>query len=263
MLTIFKPKKHVHVEHMSEPKGRLIAIGDVHGCVDELVSLVTTLKVAADDLVVLLGDLVDRGPDPESVVQYVKENGFTTVLGNHDSKVTRYHYHVLLSRQNPSYKIPMKAPQSYFGLSESSLKLLANAPHAIFIPKLEKYEFPIALVHAGLSPAGFHQDPQAFIRNRYFIKNHATNTLTPVKSVQIDGIWHVPENSYPWTYFWDGRWTVVYGHNVHWDPEVVNNTIGIDAGCCFGGALRAWVLENGSSFFVDIPAKNRYSEDKG
>jgi hypothetical protein len=256
---LFKPRKQVQVDTLPEPKGRLIAIGDIHGCINEYKELVSKLQVTQEDLVVLLGDLIDRGPDSEGVIQYTLRKidygyNFRMVLGNHDSKSVRYHHHVLAKQADPTYKIPMRIPGGYLELSYDSLEFLASAPHAIFIPKPENYVFPVALVHAGLSPSGFRQDPQAFIRNRYFTKNHATNSLTPVKSIQIDGIWHVPENSYPWTYFWDGRWTVVYGHSVYSAPEVVNNTIGIDGGCCFGGDPCAWVLDKGSSFFVEVPA---------
>ena len=41
---------------------RLIAIGDVHGCYDELLELLTVIYPTPKDCLVFLGDLVDRGP---------------------------------------------------------------------------------------------------------------------------------------------------------------------------------------------------------
>lgn len=262
---LFKPKKKLEVLTMPAPKDRVIAIGDIHGCHEEFQKLIVKLNPTKDDLVVLLGDLVDRGPDSEGVVQLfkaLKEDrvNIDAVLGNHDEALIRYHYHTLLQKENPGYKIPMKFKPTYFQLSTDSLKVLASLPHAVFIDKTEDYQYPIAFVHAGLSPSGFRQNPNAFIRNRYFTKNARTNILNPVKSVELDGLWYVPEGSWPWYHFWDGRWTVVYGHSVQFKPEVVNNTIGCDGGCCFGGVLRAWVLpRKGTSFFVEIPAKKEYS----
>lgn len=47
---------------------RTIAIGDVHGCNTALATLVDGLKLEADDVVVVLGDVVDRGPDSRDVI---------------------------------------------------------------------------------------------------------------------------------------------------------------------------------------------------
>ncbi len=46
---------------MSTSPRRTIAIGDVHGCASALAALVEVIDPGADDLVVLLGDLVDQG----------------------------------------------------------------------------------------------------------------------------------------------------------------------------------------------------------
>ena len=40
---------------------RVLAIGDVHGCFRALTSLVEAAQVTPDDLLVTLGDYVDRG----------------------------------------------------------------------------------------------------------------------------------------------------------------------------------------------------------
>jgi Predicted phosphohydrolases len=259
----FKPQKNVNVLTLPFPKGRVIAVGDIHGCMTELEELLNKLRITPEDTAIFLGDLVDRGDGSEDVVQTVKElhknlNVFS-VLGNHDSKCTRYHYHQLRAKEEPKYKVPMRCPGVYNELSESSLEFLNSLPHAVFIDNKGTEEpYPIVCVHAGLAPSLFNQPASAFIRNRYFTRNVKDNKLTPVKSVEIDSVWFVPEGSYPWHFYFDGKWTVLYGHSVSYQPLVVNNTIGIDGGCCFGGCLRAWVKEPGkSSYFVDIPSKQR------
>ena len=50
---------------------RIIAIGDVHGCVDELQLLLKRVNYQPGDAVVFLGDLVAKGPDSCGVVQMV------------------------------------------------------------------------------------------------------------------------------------------------------------------------------------------------
>ena len=47
---------------------RVICVGDVHGCVDELKDLIRHVSFAPGDLVLLLGDMVAKGPDSISVV---------------------------------------------------------------------------------------------------------------------------------------------------------------------------------------------------
>ena len=60
-------------------------VGDVHGYHSTLESLLKSLELKRDDVVVLLGDLIDRGPRSAHVVKYVKESKNThTVRGNHE-----------------------------------------------------------------------------------------------------------------------------------------------------------------------------------
>lgn len=50
---------------------RLLAIGDIHGCYDALQALQDFVPFEPDDVLVTLGDYVDRGPDSRQVVDWV------------------------------------------------------------------------------------------------------------------------------------------------------------------------------------------------
>jgi serine/threonine protein phosphatase 1 len=71
-------------------KGRRFAIGDVHGCAKTLQYMFEEeLKATKEDLVILLGDYIDRGPDSKGVLDYIiklKEDGYNieTLRGNHE-----------------------------------------------------------------------------------------------------------------------------------------------------------------------------------
>jgi serine/threonine protein phosphatase 1 len=68
--------------------GRILAIGDVHGCHRALVTLIGMLALTPDDTVVIVGDAVDRGPSSKDVVDQVLALRDTAkvifIMGNHE-----------------------------------------------------------------------------------------------------------------------------------------------------------------------------------
>jgi len=68
--------------------GRILAIGDVHGCHRALTTLLGLVAVAAADTVVLIGDVVDRGPSSRQVVEHLLSLRGTCkvvlIMGNHE-----------------------------------------------------------------------------------------------------------------------------------------------------------------------------------
>src|SRR5579862_663589 len=70
--------------------GRLIAIGDIHGCHLEFAELVERLELARDDRVVLLGDLVNRGPDSCRVIDLARQIKAVSLLGNHELRLLKH-----------------------------------------------------------------------------------------------------------------------------------------------------------------------------
>ncbi|MGF1580924.1 MAG: metallophosphoesterase family protein [Gemmataceae bacterium] len=68
---------------------RHLAIGDVHGWLSVLVTLVEFVGVREDDVVVTLGDYIDRGPDSYGVIEwllgYQQRGNLVPLLGNHEA----------------------------------------------------------------------------------------------------------------------------------------------------------------------------------
>lgn len=276
LLELLKQPKNIKKLELSLPQGRLIAIGDIHGCVGELELLLNKLNITESDAVIFLGDLVDRGPSSGLVVELIAElcrlGNYYCVQGNHDNKHVRYTRHEYIKNNDSSYKNPMKPNETFLQahsqLNMNNLVFLATLPHAIVVYNsitegVYRTGFvPIyCFVHAGLAPSMFKQDPQAFIRNRYFIEKYSK--LMPAKTYCIDNQWYVPEGAKPWYEYYSQPFTTVYGHAVHSEPLVVNKTIGIDTGCCFGGKLTAVVFEGSRHEFCCVPAKTCYSSNHG
>lgn len=67
---------------------RTFAIGDIHGCDTAFQVLCDGLELKTDDRVVLLGDLVDRGPNSRGVIEYAMELReqceLIWLVGNHE-----------------------------------------------------------------------------------------------------------------------------------------------------------------------------------
>ena len=67
---------------------RHLAIGDIHGCINALTSLVDFVEFRRDDTVITLGDYVDRGPNSCAVLDFVlelsKSHKLIPLRGNHE-----------------------------------------------------------------------------------------------------------------------------------------------------------------------------------
>ncbi len=67
---------------------RTLAIGDIHGAHVALETLLDNVRSSSDDLVVVLGDVVDRGPGTKQVIERLMrlrgECNFVFIKGNHE-----------------------------------------------------------------------------------------------------------------------------------------------------------------------------------
>ena len=70
------------------PYKRILVIGDIHANFDGLISLWEKISVTADDLVIFLGDYIDRGKQAAEVLQWImqksKDENFIFLCGNHE-----------------------------------------------------------------------------------------------------------------------------------------------------------------------------------
>ena len=69
---------------------RVICVGDVHGCLTEFEELLARLDPRPDDRVILLGDLLDKGPEPYGCLRLAIDRGFDCVASNHEERHARW-----------------------------------------------------------------------------------------------------------------------------------------------------------------------------
>lgn len=68
------------------------AIGDVHGCYTQFMEILGSPQIAQDDIIILIGDIIDRGPDSLRMLDWAMENvnnggRYYMIRGNHEQNV--------------------------------------------------------------------------------------------------------------------------------------------------------------------------------
>ncbi len=76
---------------------RVLAVGDIHGMYEKLIKLMEKIRFLPDeDLLIFLGDYIDRGPDSVKCLQYVYglqqqyPDSVVCLMGNHEVMMTSY-----------------------------------------------------------------------------------------------------------------------------------------------------------------------------
>ena len=190
---------------------RTIFIGDVHGCIDELKEMIHTIRPDSGDRIIMLGDLINRGPDSASVVKFVYESGFECLLGNHEAEYLKYHQTV------------EKYRNLHKEIGDSLHEWISKRP--LFIED----EHFIA-VHAGLVP---NEHPSRSKKEILLNIRTWDNLGQNIKN---------PDNP-PWYDFYTNDKPVFYGHWARMGLNVRHNTVGLDSGCVYGRGLTACILE--------------------
>jgi serine/threonine protein phosphatase 1 len=199
-------------------------IGDIHGCHRELMELLDRAGIVEDDLVVSVGDLVDRGPDPGAVLDFFRAREKSVVImGNHERKHVRRVY-------SYSQQVTKEQLGSRY---EDHVAWMATLPY--------HYERPdVRVVHYGLFPGVPLADVPEDVRAG------TTSGEARLRERFGDGHWYdAYEDDTP----------VVFGHHVVGpEPLVVRDRIfGIDTGCCHGLTLTGLLLPERR--LVSVPAR--------
>lgn len=201
---------------------RKIVIGDVHGCADSLMELLVKANWNSEkDAVILLGDLIDRGPKIKECLEFARNTpNVYTLAGNHDHKLLRY------LKGNKVNLTSLKSTIDQCGdyLDPSLKEWLENLP---FIIKFGPNQFG---VHAGIYPyrTVYEQLEHSVLYSRTF--NPKTNSISDTTAP----IWWNTENV--------GGEQIFFGHIVspNWQA---GKHVSLDGGCVFGQELRAWLSD--------------------
>jgi protein phosphatase len=242
--------------NLKHEHGPFDIIGDVHGCFDELLSLLERLEYKVDQndgkysvsapagrKAVFVGDLVDRGPKITQVLKLVMDmavcGSALCVPGNHDVKLLR--------------KLRGRDVQLTHGLADTLAQMEAEPPEfhkkvASFVDELVSHyvldDGKLVVAHAGMK-----EEMQG--RGSGKVRDFALYGETTGETDEFG----LPVRS-NWAADYRGRAMVVYGHTPVSEPEWLNRTINIDTGCVFGGKLTA--LRYPEKELVSVPALQTY-----
>lgn len=215
---------------------RTLIVGDVHGCAAELEDLLKEASLAAADHLVLVGDLVNKGPDSRDVVKLCRARGALSVLGNHDDLILR-----CAERRGDDHDFPQYVRKVVRALAPDELEWIASLPLYLELPALDA-----VVVHAGFLP-GVPLAQQA-----------RENVLT-MRSIRSDGTGTKRlEEGVAWASRWPGPQHVFFGHDAVRGLQRWPHATGLDTGCVYGGHLTGYLVEERA--FVQVRARRAYSE---
>ncbi|KAI9274549.1 Metallo-dependent phosphatase-like protein [Phascolomyces articulosus] len=233
---------------------RLFAIGDVHGTIDEFNALISSINYnhKKGDRLILLGDLVNKGPDSVGIIRRAKQLKAWCVRGNHDDITLRMYAY--LKENNIPFSIesnatipegpvvdPIKLSDDHIqivrNMTEEDYLFLNSCPTILGIPSLNSL-----FVHAGV-------DPRKPLENQvpYLVKN--------MRSILPDGTPTSNRTNINWANEWnqfeeagdlavEKPYTdVYYGHDSRLGLQLKSHTFGLDTACVFGGQLTALELK--------------------
>ena len=207
-----------------------ILIGDIHSCSREFEALLELLAPSSNDRIVLLGDLLNKGPDPEDVLEIFESLNCISLMGNHDLN------HLEASQGKATLR--QESEQTRQQMSKSAYKRYLAAVEQM--PLLLELPDLIAVHGALVTGLSLDQQPPKILTGQ-------TN---------LDPSWkdHLEDLDRP----------LVVGHKrysaVQSEPCIIDGRFyGIDTGCVYGGSLTALIMPSGR--IVQVKSERNYARE--
>jgi serine/threonine protein phosphatase 1 len=195
---------------------RCFFVGDIHGCYDDLMKKLSLLHFDfKKDVLISVGDLIDRGPDSINCLKLIDEPWFHCVYSNHEDFLLRYALNKMSDdeafewvKDNGGMWFALLSEDERDKLCQYAIARLKNVPITLEVqlPNGKR----IGVVHAGL-PVNDWDQSQAYLEkfpNR--ARFHMIWDRDRAESV-ID--YHIGKKSSHLPMFVQGIDAVVMGHN--------------------------------------------------
>ena len=206
---------------------RTIVVGDIHGCFDELAQLLELIGFGKEDVLISVGDMLDRGSNSWKVCGFFRDTpNAHSVLGNHERRVAGTIRGTSLPAWSQKHSLSMLNPEDRLIWAEylESLPAVIETEHVI-------------VTHAQLDPDKSLQQQDAYF-------------TCAVGGSKV----HIPldENGVPlWFYKTDFKKPVCMGHVGYPKVELVAGRLfALDTGVVRGRELTCVVFPGGKLFSV-------------
>lgn len=223
-------------------------ISDVHGCYEEYQELLDKIHFSNEDELYVLGDAMDRGPEPIKVIQdMMGRSNVSYIVGNHDYMMLQAlgRLMVEITEENYAGYLTSEDLMNYSYWVMDGGQITANRFRAL--PREEQREI-LDYLSEGLTYAVIEE------RGKKLILVHAGlrgfEEKRPLEDYELlDFLFE--RTDYRKRYYQDYRKIIVTGHtptpNIREDAQPLiyrgNGHIAIDCGCVFGGNLAAYCVE--------------------
>jgi hypothetical protein len=240
-------------------------IGDIHGCADELGLLLERLDLGPTDVVLAVGDLFHRGPDPIGVMDHLKRVGARFILGNHELRVLE-RLGLAPRRVDASDRPPLRT--DFPDLEDTDLAGDGRRP--CDVPPERRHELAtylqshdgFFLERAGLEHAGPTPDGREWCAvHAGLVPGKAPGMVGPEDLVSLR---RLDRRGRPfWYEVYTGPNLIIFGHTPGRIPRARRTdgrlvALGIDTGCVYGGKLTAYSPELDK--IVQVSAKTTYAK---
>jgi hypothetical protein len=216
-------------------------VGDVHGCYKSLTNLLKVINFNVDnDVMVSVGDLVDKGPKIKKCLDFFLDYGMPVVMGNHEEWIPRYIKGNKLKMNNWKKDTVKQLGDK---ITEYS-KAIEKFP---LYMQIGSEDMLFTVVHAGVEPQLPIESQHKNILLRIRMYPHVS--YEPGKE----------EVGQPWQNSYTGHLgTILHGHAVCQEAQWHGNSFAysLDGGCIYGktrgfqGVLRCIRLEDRKVFEV-------------
>lgn len=228
-------------------------ISDIHGMYEKFISMLKKINFNVHDELFILGDTVDRGPEPVKILEYIKDKpNIIPLLGNHEVMALDIlrRINVEITAENAETQINGQTVRDLMDYQlDGGIPTLKGFKELIpekrfelmdFLDDLPAYEAidigdkTFVLVHAGLG--NFSED-----------KKLSEYTMPELLEIRPD---------YEKQYFADNSIYIVSGHTptqaINGKSEIYrsHNNIAIDCGAVFGGRLACLRLDDMKEFYI-------------
>jgi hypothetical protein len=265
---------------------RTIVIGDIHGVFSGVENLLNKINPDSTDTIISVGDILDKGPDPDKVIELFRTLNVLVVMSNHDRRYIKF----FKQGKRPEDITNPKHAEQYSKVYPDLIRWLSEHETEPYLYVGDTPKFIIS--HAGLLPN--------ISLDSIVSKKHLIDEFIRVRWVDADTHKFVPlvkengeyrpehPNVVPWQYAYNGlEGIVIHGHNIVgpfpkiWTPyskdgfevtkpseriafstllETGVKAISIDTGAHKGWNLTALIIEESEIYFEQIEIDKCYAD---